>query len=223
MYDFRVRYTRVCVVEKGNRFRTILHDNSAIKYYAISLQIFKNVQTIISFPIYKIYQQNFNNITLFSSIRISVTINKFIFILSYFINLIKFHKLYIVHLCHNIFFINRAEEHLNFSNFHEYGRNKSRLVSALDHDSFLRNKISRRLSLSLGTHTGKGGIRANRSKVRHLNNLFLVLSLRPFPPLPSPPPLLLGAPVVAREGAAGRLARRNFNGAHSEPHGSSVL
>lgn len=68
------------------------------------------------------------------------------------------------------------------------------------------------LSAARTSRRGEGSIRANRSKVRHLNNLFLVL------PFPSVPRLL-----HARE-PAGRLARRNFNGGtQAAPHGSSVL
>lgn len=132
-----------------------------------------------------------------------------------FYKLIKFHKLVyrtlkIVTIETNIFFINLAEGYPPIPPIStEYGRNKSRLVSTLDHDSLgSENKIS--LPIPLLTSKGKGGIRANRSKVRHLNNLFLVLP-------PRSPPLPLRAPVAAREGAAGRLARRNFNGAHSDP------
>lgn len=83
--------------------------------------------------------------------------------------------------------------------FLQFPRNRG-LVDSSWTTLFLRDKISLPFG---GTHIegegeGEGSIRANRSKVRHLNNLFLVL---PFP---------CGGPVVAREGASRASGQTEF-------------
>lgn len=92
--------------------------------------------------------------------------------------------MYIVHLCHNIFFINRTEEHPNFSNFHEYGRNKSRLVSwTTIHSSEIKYRAVSPFPLARTP-----GMGASEQIDRKFVTLIISFLFSPFAPsLPSPP------------------------------------
>lgn len=190
--DFRVRYTRVCK-ESPFRATIFLHDDSVINYRFTSKSdpSYKNIQkftvtshrTIVCF---KNLSANYFNYRRY----------KFIFYIIPFIHLQTSKILCIVHFIPIPPISSNTE--IEISQF------------AGPRNSFEIKYLS--LSAARTSRRGEGSIRANRSKVRHLNNLFLVL------PFPSVPRLL-----HARE-PAGRLARRNFNGGtQAAPHGSSVL
>lgn len=136
-----------------------------------------------------------------------------------FYKLIKFHKLVyrtlkIVTIETNIFFINLAEGYPPIPPIStEYGRNKSRLVSTLDHDSLgSENKIS--LPIPLRTSKGASEQIDRKFVTLIISFLFSPLVLLPYPSVPR----LLHAreqPGVWPDGI--------LMGHTASPHASSVL